>query len=363
MLLRPVVSLILVFALAGEAQQKGSGCQLVSRVKVTAAGRLKVVSEARPDVGYALSGGAAAGQVKATVSDGWCIIVVSAGDGFASSELLVTLPRTIRLTRLDSRSGSISARFLNGDVVASTNAGSIEMDEIGGDVNARTGGGEMIFGTVGGSLRSLSGGGTIKARKIGKEGVLESAGGEILVDEAGSWLRLSTSGNIHVGRVAESVFAYTAAGLIEVEQAGGMVTAETGGGSIQIGGARGVRCESAVGSIRLTNVSGGVRAATAAGNLTVALTAGQTLENSFLASGRGDITVFVPSNLSVTIKALNETLSSAGRLVSEFPEIRRMLTPVGRRIGPVVAQGSLNGGGPVLMLSAAGGAISIRRQK
>ena len=362
MMLRPVVSLLLVLSFTGQAQQKGSGCPSASRVKVRASGQIRVVSEDRKDVGYALSG-TAKGQVKATLHEGWCMIVVSTGDGLFSQELLLTLPRTIHMTRLDNRSGSISARFLHGDVIATTNAGSIEMDEIGGDVNARTGGGPMTFGTVGGSLRCLSGGGTIQARKIGKEGVLESAGGEILVDEGGSWLRLSTSGNIHVGRVAQSLFAYTSAGLIDVDQAMGMVTAETASGSIQIGGARGVRCESAVGSIRLKNVSGGVRAATASGAVTVSLGAGYALENSYLASGHGDVTVFVPSNLSVTVKALNETPSSAGRVISDFPEIQRMLSTVGRQNGPVVAQGNLNGGGPVLMLSAAGGAISIKRQK
>lgn len=363
MMLRPVVSLLLVFALAGEAQQKGSGCESASRVRVRAAGRLKVISANRRDVGYALAGASAPADVKATVKGGWCVIVVSSGDRFSSSELLVTLPRTVQLTHLDSRSGSISARFLSGDVVATTNAGNIEMDEIGGDVNARSGGGQMVFGTVSGSLRCMSGGGTIQARKIGKEGVLETAGGEIRVDDAGSWLRLSTSGNIHVGRVAQSVFAYTAAGLIEVERAGGMVTAETGSGSIQINGARGVRCESAAGSIRLKHVSGGVRAAAAAGNVTVSLAAGQTLENSFLASGNGDVTVFVPSNSAVTVKAMNETPGSSGGVVSDFPEIQRLPARVGRPMGPVVAQGNLNGGGPVLLLSTTGGAISIKRQK
>jgi hypothetical protein len=363
MLLRPVVSLLLVFTLTGGAQEKGAVCQTASRVKVVAEGRLKVVSDDRQDVGYTLSGSSAKTRLKAALKDDWCVIAVSTGGGYTTSELEVVIPRTVRLTRLESRSGGISARYLNGDVIASTNAGSIEMDEIGGDVNARTGGGQMSFGTVRGSVRGLSGGGTIKARKIGKEGVLESAGGEILVEEAGSWLRLSTTGNIHVGRVAQSVFAYTAAGLIDVEQAGGMVTAETASGSIQIGGAHGVRCESAMGSIRLKNVSGGVRAATAAGHVTVTLSALPVLENSFLASGRGDVTVFVPSNLAVTVKAMNESSSPAGRVNSEFREIRRLASTVGRQQGPIVAQGSLNGGGPVLMLSATGGVISVRRRK
>ncbi|HEY3441297.1 MAG TPA: hypothetical protein VGK29_11115 [Paludibaculum sp.] len=362
MMLRPLIALILAYSLACEAQQKGSGCPSASRVRVNATGKVKVVSEDRKDVAYVLSG-AGKGQVKTTLRDGWCIIVVSTGDGSFSQELMLALPRTVRFTKLDNRSGSISARFLQGDVTAATNAGSIEMDEIGGDVNARTGGGQMTFGTVGGSLRCLSGGGTIRAKKIGKEGVLESAGGEILVDEGGSWLRLSTSGNIHVGRVAQSLFAYTAAGLIDVDRAGGMVTAETASGSIQIGGAHGVRCESAAGGIRLKNVSGGVRAATASGTVTVSLAAGQSLENSYLASGRGDVTVFVPSNLAVTIKAMNESPGSAGSVFTDFPEIQRMFSTVGRQNGPAVAQGNLNGGGPVLMLSAAGGAISIKRQK
>ena len=82
-----------------------------------------------------------------------------------------------------------------------------------------------------------------------------------------------------------------------------------------------------------------------------------------MASGSGDVTVFVPSNLAVTVKALNETAKPGAKVISQFPEIQQMLSTVGRQAGPVVAQGSLNGGGPVLMLSATGGQISIKRQK
>jgi hypothetical protein len=86
------------------------------------------------------------------------------------------------------------------------------------------------------------------------------------------------------------------------------------------------------------------------------------LENSFLATGRGDVAVYLPSNRAVTIKALNESAGWLGRIVSEFPEIQ-VQRPVGGVGRTVEAEGSLNGGGPVVMISVAGGTVYLRRQK
>ena len=151
---------------------------------------------------------------------------------------------------------------------------------------------------------------------------LETGGGEIVVHQAGGAVHAATGGgNIRIDRAAGAVLARTAGGLIQVQQAGGTVTAETSGGAIQVNSAKGVRCESAGGAIRLRNVSGAVHAMANSGSILAQLVADQPMENSLLSTNAGDITVFIPSNLALTIQATNET-GGAGRIVSDFAQIR-----------------------------------------
>lgn len=345
------------------------------RLKVMTEGRVSVKAEDRQDISYvwtqrvSASSRDSAGkrlegsQVKTFEKGEWLVLETSDPRGeAASSEFIVTVPKRLRDLRVESATGSVVAKYVEGDIVGVTSAGNIEMDEIAGNVVARTGGGSMTFGSVKGKLRGISGGGSIRVASVGGETALETAGGEIYVEEAADSLQLSTSGNIHVGRVLRDVFAHTTGGIIEVERADGMVTAETGGGPIQIGGARGVRCESAGGTIKMKNVSGSVRASTASGGIFAAFATGQPLENSLLVSGKGDITVTLPSNLAVTIKALSESGGWGNRVTSEFSEVRVRNAKVGSD-APVAAQGALNGGGPVLMLSAGNGNIFLLRAK
>lgn len=298
-------------------------------------------------------------QVKS--AGAWCILDATAPDDVLS-ELTIHVPSGLRQYVIDNRTGAISVRGLQGDVQAVTTAGNIDMDEMGAGVVARTGGGSLTFGTVKGSVRCLTGGGTVRATKIGAESILESAGGEIWIEEAAGPIRASTAGNIHVGRAASSVSAHTSGGMIEVENAQGIVTAESAGGAILIGGARGVRAESAGGTIKMRNVSGSIRASTASGNLFVALSGQRALENSFLATGRGDITVVVPSKLPVTVKALNESSGWQARILSDFPEVRSTVPGSMGSGRPVLAEGALNGGGPTLILSVASGTVFLKRQ-
>jgi len=123
-----------------------------------------------------------------------------------------------------------------------------------------------------------------------------------------------------------------------------------------------VRCEAAEGTIRLRSAGGSVRASTASGQIYATIEGGVGLEDSLLATGRGDITVSIPSNLQVTVKALNESAGWTGRITSEFPEVQVQAREAGRS-RPMVALGQLNGGGPVLMLSATDGTIQLRRQR
>jgi hypothetical protein len=65
----------------------------------------------------------------------------------------------------------------------------------------------------------------------------------------------------------------------------------------------------------------------------------------------------IPSNLRVTIRAENDMADSPRRIVCDFPGV-----PVRMRGMQVVAEGPINGGGPMLRITGMGGTIFIRRQ-
>jgi hypothetical protein len=84
----------------------------------------------------------------------------------------------------------------------------------------------------------------------------------------------------------------------------------------------------------------------------------QPVAESFLSTGGGDITLWIPSNLKVTIHARNGTYGGAERIVSDFPAI--MVKSMG---AAVIAEGTLNGGGPLVRISGNGGTIYLRRDE
>jgi DUF4097 and DUF4098 domain-containing protein YvlB len=268
----------------------------------------------------------------------------------------------LRFVSVDTAGGDLQIFDVLGSVEAESVGGLIRMDRIGSDVSARTGGGEIRLGDIAGSIRCYSGGGSIHVDRAGKESWLETAGGDISVRESGGPIHtLTAGGNIQVQRALATVSARTAGGRIEVLQANGIVLADNSGGSIQVGSAPGVRVASAGGSIRLRGSSGSLRAVTDVGSILAEFMSGARLQDSILSTGAGDITVYIPSNLALTVKALNET-GPSGRIVSEFSEILVRQAAEAARQG-VLAEGALNGGGPVLRLTSAGGTIYLKRQR
>jgi DUF4097 and DUF4098 domain-containing protein YvlB len=285
--------------------------------------------------------------------------VAHAGDAWGSADVNVTAPRGFREVILETHGGTVDASDLAGSVQVQTGGGAIRLDRISGPVVARTAGGEITLGTVESSARCTSAGGPIRVQSIRGEAWLETAGGDISAAEVGGPLHASTAGGgIHVKRAGSTVSVNTAGGAIDVGSARGMVTAESASGAIQVGGASGVRCDTREGGIELSNVTGGLHATTAVGNVIAQLLRGGSPEDSYLVTGLGDITVFVPSNLGIRILAQIESAPSSKRIVCDFPGVKvRMDGPL------VVAEGAINGGGPLLRLSSTGGAIYIRRQK
>jgi len=305
-------------------------------------------------------------NVKTGTEGGWAYVKVTPPRLVSSAvDLTVTGPRGLRQVWAETRGGNVQGSDWDGNFDAQSAGGEISADRIRGASLLRTAGGDIEVGSVSGALRCSSGGGGIRVRNAGAAAQLETAGGEIFVHQVEGAVQASTGGgNIRIERAQGTVVARTAGGLIQVQQADGPVTAETSGGAIQVNSAKGVRCESAGGAIRLRNVSGALRAFASSGSILAELVAGGDtsgrMADSILSTNAGDITVLIPSNLALTVEAINES-GGSGRIHSDFPQVR---TQQGAGPGgPLMAGGELNGGGPVLRVNVMGGTIYLRRAK
>jgi len=274
------------------------------------------------------------------------------------SELVIQVPRQVAMANLQATRGDIEAYDLDGNVTARTNGGMIRCDRIKG-VIGHTGGGEIRLGKIGGSAQCSNGAGSILIDSVAGQASCRTVGGEITIREGIGPLVLSTEGgNISVDRAGSNVEAHSGEGVIEIGQANGFVLADTRGGSIQIGSARGVKCDSAQGTVRVKTASGPLRINTAVGSILAELLPGTRVQDALLAAGTGDVTVLIPSNLALSVMARNEAGGQA-RIVTEFPAVQIF----GVNRPPLRAEGSINGGGPLLRINVADGTIFLRRLK
>jgi TonB family protein len=232
-----------------------------------------------------------------------------------------------------------------------TQGGHIQVQDVAGDLTAFTAGGFVNVENVNGDASLKSGGGHIRAGQIGGRADLETDGGNITVGHAGNFVSVRTGG-----------------GQIDFGEVRGSVHAETGGGGIRIMYVSGpMEVESSGGSICLTRVAGTVQAATGSGTITAWINPdsssnGNTVRltgASQLASGNGDIVVFLPRNLAVNIEA---TVASGGeRRIEADPALHLSMQPMpGGAPGQVHAIAVLNGGGAPLKLRTTSGKIRLQ---
>jgi hypothetical protein len=281
-----------------------------------------------------------------------------------SAELTIAAPRRADELILETHGGSLSVLDMDGRVTGETAGGSIQMDRIGKAVRAATAGGPIQLGTIGGPVHCETAGGSILLGSVKGDAVLTTSGGNIQAEQVDGRLRAETAGgSITVRRVSHSVTAETAGGSIHLGQIGGAVSAETAGGSITIESASGgVRAENANGSIKLIDVTGPVRAATAAGNILAQWMASGQAAESLLETSMGNIVVLIPDSLRLTIRADVEVASSLNRIQCDFPGVLVRMDDQGPGPRAVVAEGALNGGGPVLRIRNTTGTIQIKRR-
>lgn len=284
----------------------------------------------------------------------WTVLTTPGGAAMAT--VVLHAPHLAALA-IGTSNGAVDARGIDGILDVNTGAGEVTCDRIRGDATLVTGGGDIHAGDIGGALRCGTRGGRISVKSVHGQAILATDGGDIEALQAGGAIEAKTgAGTVHIGSAGATVDAATGGGEIVVDKAGGIVTARNLAGPVEVGASAGVRCESHSGGVHVSNVAGAMRVSTSAGSIFASLIPGR-LTDSFLATGNGDITVVIPSNVGVNIRATNAMTDNLRRIVSDFHQVETRL-----RGSALVAEGAVNGGGPLLQINGAGGTIFIKRQ-
>ncbi|PWT89162.1 MAG: hypothetical protein C5B54_09405 [Acidobacteria bacterium] len=200
------------------------------------------------------------------------------------------------------------------------------------NINVDTSGGDVIVGDLQGDSRVSTSGGDIRVGHITGKIDVNTSGGDVRVVQGDRNANIETSGgDINVGEIAGDVVARTSGGDIEIKK-GNNVDVETSGGDIRISAA-----------------NGHIQAETSGGEIEVHLMT-QPKDESRLESSAGNVLVYLPSSVKLNLDArTNMGEVNAGSI---------SLSSVIRKEDEL--QGSLNGGGPNLVVRTSTGDIEIR---
>jgi hypothetical protein len=141
----------------------------------------------------------------------------------------------------------------------------------------------------------------------------------------------------------------TSGGSIKISDLNGNVDAHTSGGSISLGHIDGlVNIKTAGGSINVEEVTGTIKAHTSGGSVNATISKQPTGDSKLTTSG-GSITVYLAADIAVDLSAK----ANGGRVRSDFE--------VDGKVKKKSIQGSINGGGPDLVLKTSGGSVKVNK--
>ena len=278
-----------------------------------------------------------------------------------SGEFNINVPREIALVKLETEGGNVETTGIAGRLEAESGGGSMRLDDIGGGVSAETGGGTISVGTVSGDLSLHTGGGGIEIQHANGKISAETGGGGVRIDSGGQGAIVETGGgSVEVRQCGGVVKVSTGGGSVDLSDLGGPADIETGGGSIHLSSAKGhVHAETGGGGIELYGVPS-ARAETGAGGITVKIVnTGGERHDSDLETAAGDITVYIASDVAVNVRA-SVDMGNGHKITSDFPDIH-VSSEGDRWSKSLTADGSLNGGGPLLKVHTSSGDICIKR--
>jgi TonB family protein len=224
-------------------------------------------------------------------------------------------------------------------------------------LHATTAGGHITAGNIEGEAIVHTGGGHIDTGRITGAATLDTAGGNIHIASARSTVTISTGGGlIDLGDVAGAIHAHTGGGSVRIERVSGAAELDTSGGSVF-----------------LRQVDAPLRASAATGNITAWFNDGfepgpgaisrsirKMRDASQLTSVEGDIVVYLPRELALTIDALVE--QGGARHIVADPSLAVTLRCQDSSSGvhTLHCEGNQNGGGEVLQLKAVSGNIALK---
>ena len=257
--------------------------------------------------------------------------------------------------------GNIETEDINGRIALPTAGGNILAGNVGGPARLNTDGGHITVKNVAGDLVATTGGGHITTGAIAGNATLHTVGGHIRVASVEHLARLETGGgNVTLEHSGGELVATTGGGQIDVGEAAGLVKARTAGGGIRVVRVSGpTNLETGGGSIYLTEVVGAVRASTGAGGITAWFTASGKPGNCDFQSSDGDIVIYLPRKLPITIDAQIQDGDDHRVIFDPAFPVKLTYDDLSNGSRRLRAAGELNGGGEVLRLRTVAGNIRL----
>ena len=300
--------------------------------------RLKVLQLHRDYYGSVGQGG---GKLRLTTLNG-SIAVLAAGTKESEAKSLLPDRRAFAVTIPEiSVNPKVVVRPVPRAMVVPVEEQTVTRGDVSGDFLATSGGGTYRIGKVTGNVKIVTHTGEIHVASAGAGADLTTYGGDILIGPVTGDLKAKTlAGEIRTGGITGAATLETSGGDIRVENVGGVAVLRTAGGDIVVRGARGsVEAETGGGDVRIAVLSREVR-----GGITVR-------------DRGGDVTLTVPPDFKADVELEVQDADSEETLIrSDFPEIA-----VTRRSGSQKAAGSLNGGGPKVVVRTHSGTIRLRK--
>jgi hypothetical protein len=281
-----------------------------------------------------------------------------------NTEFILQIPRQLELVKVETRGGSLNFSSIAATVLGTTGGGSVKLDDLDGSVKVTSGGGNVEVGRLGADFSLTTGGGDVHIKSVAGQMRVNIGGGRVYVGSAKGAFIQTGAGNIEVHKCSGDLGASSGGGNLSLGDVIGAVQAETTGGSVHLDGARGrVQVTTGGGSVELLNLNQGARVETGAGGITAEFVGKRgDFSDSSLHTAAGDVVVYLPKDLPVTVHASSDMATGHG-IVSEFSGLR--ITKEGSNYTPrsMYAEGALNGGGPVLKVRTIIGQIDFRQSR
>jgi hypothetical protein len=279
-------------------------------------------------------------------------------------DVSIDIPREMDNVLVETMAGNITVTGTTAKLDLSTHGGNISADDIDGSVRANTLGGNVTLGTIRSDATVQSGGGNIQIGNVHGRVQVNTMGGNVNVSGMAGGVVQTGAGCIDVRQSRGDLTASSAGGTLEIGEVNGKAILQSGGGNIRLGTGRGpVVANTGGGNVELWKLYQGAQVQTGAGTVTVEFLGGRgAFTNSLVRTAAGDVVVYLNGGLPVTVHAASELASGSG-VSSEFPELK--ITTEGGTYGPrtIYADGSINGGGPLLKVRTTIGQIEIRKAK